>query len=152
MTAITMEAVKAKQAELAAMIEKLQAQAEEITLLTIPEASIELRAGEHYAGTVLDADGNVRHHLVLMAETPASKLNWNDAKAWAESVGGALPNRQEQALLFANCKPHLEPAWHWSSQEYESDAAYAWHCYFGYGNQNINPKSYEGCARAVRRA
>jgi hypothetical protein len=70
---------------------------------------------------------------------------------WAESVGGSLPSRQEQALLFANCKPHLKPEWHWSSQTYESDASCAWFCYFYYGGQGGNRKSAEGAAVAVRR-
>jgi hypothetical protein len=113
--------------------------------------TIELQPGEHYAGPVLDADGKVLHHLVLMAQRPASDLNWQAAIDWAESVGGALPNRQEQALLYANCKPHLKPAWHWSSETYESNASYAWGCYFGYGCQDGYRKSYDGSAVAVRR-
>ncbi|WP_298702609.1 DUF1566 domain-containing protein [uncultured Variovorax sp.] len=127
----TLEAVKARQAELDKMIKELQLRAEAIvTTITTPETHIELRAGEHYAGAVLDETGRIEHHLVLMAARPSERLNWDDAMKWATEVGGVLPDRQEQALLFANCKPHLEAAWHWSSQAHEEDASYAWYCDF----------------------
>ena len=113
--------------------------------------AIELQPGEHYAGVVLDAEGKVTHHLVLMAQKPTDKLNWQDAMDWATSAGGHLPTRQEQTLLYANCKPHLEPVWHWSCESHEKDASYAWVCYFSGGNQFIHRESYEGAAVAVRR-
>ncbi len=122
----------------------------ETTTPKIPEATIELHPGERYAGPVLDAEGRIKHHLVLLPNRPESRLNWGDAKAWAESVGGQLPDRQEQALLFANCKPHLQSGWHWSCQEHEEDASYAWGCYFLNGYQSRDLKSFEGSAVAVR--
>ena len=152
MSAITLEAVKARQAELAEMIEQLTAAAAtKPTWLFLPEVEIELQPGERYVGPVLDADGKVEHHLVLMPQRPDGKLNWQAAMEWAESIGGAIPTRQEQALLYANCKPHLTPAWHWSSETYEDDASYAWYCSFNDGNQINNHESYEGGAVAVRR-
>ena len=152
MSAITLEAIQAKQSELAAMIEQLTAATtSKPTLLYVPEVEIELQPGERYAGAVLDADGKVQHHLVLMPQRPDGKLNWQAAMEWAESIGGAIPTRQEQALLYANCKPHLTPAWHWSSETYEDDASYAWYCYFYYTTQLSYHKSYEGSAVAVRR-
>lgn len=113
--------------------------------------ALNLQPGEHYAGVVLDANGNVTHHLVLMAERPTNKLNWQAAMDWAKRVGGDLPTRQEQALLFANCKPHLQADWHWSNQTHDDDTSYAWYCYFYGGFQSSNRKIYEGCAVAVRR-
>ena len=111
----------------------------------------DLQPGEHYAGVVLDESGQVTHHLVLMAPRPDKKLQWQAAMDWAASVGGALPTRQEQALLYANCKPHLNPQWHWSSQTHPDDAPCAWCCDFDDGTQDTNRKSYEGSAVAVRR-
>lgn len=152
MSAITLESVKARQAELAEMIEQLTAAAAtKPTRLFLPEVEIELQPGERYVGPVLDTDGKVEHHLVLMDQRPDGKLNWQAAMAWAEAVGGTLPSRQEQALLYANCKPHLDPSWHWSCETHEGDASYAWICYFNYGDQFNYHKSYEGGAVAVRR-
>jgi hypothetical protein len=151
MTQVTLEAVQAKQSELAAMIEQLQQQAAKRTLLVVPEAEIELQAGEHYAGTVLDENGHVKHHVVLMAAKPDGRLTWQGAMDWAASVGGELPSRQEQALLYANCKSQFEAEWYWSNQQHETNGSSAWHCNFGNGNQTSNHESFEGCARAVRR-
>lgn len=117
--------------------------------IQIPAVQIDLQDGEHYAGVVLDAEGRVRHHLVLMAPRPDAHLTWSAAVAWAGSVGGNLPTRQEAALLYANCKPHLQPRWHWTGKaEGSSDA---WYCHFYAGTQYFLPHSYEGNAVAVRR-
>ena len=157
MSAITIEAAQANLDEAQASVEKARVILEQVkaltkpTVLRLPEICVELQPGERYAGPVLDAEGKVMHHLVLMAARPGKKLSWDDAMAWATGVGGRLPTRQEQALLFANCKPHLDACWHWSSQEHEEDASYAWYCDFDYGSQNRDRKSYEGGAVSVRR-
>jgi hypothetical protein len=156
MTEITLQAVRAKQIELSTEQTKLAAMVAALMNQTCTTVSVEafdvgLRDGEHYAGAVLDEDGELMHHLVLMAEKPVGRVTWQAAMDWAASVNGVLPTRQEQALLFANCKPHLDADWHWSSQTHETNASYAWYCYFNYGNQGLNAKSYAGCARAVRR-
>ena len=100
---------------------------------------------------MLDDDGQHLHHLVLMAQRPTDDLNWQAAMDWAERIGGALPTRQEQALLYANCKPHLKPEWHWSCETHKDNASYAWGCHFLSGTQSDGIKSYEGSAVAVRR-
>jgi hypothetical protein len=146
---ITLQQIQARQSELADLIAKFTAQAQATRVITIDEADIELQPGEQYAGAVLDAEGQHKHHLVLMAAVPEADLNWADAKAWAEKVGGSLPDRQEQALLYANCKPHLKATWHWSSEE--EGASYAWSCTFDGGSQGYFRKGAEGAARAVRR-
>jgi hypothetical protein len=153
MSNITLEAIKARHDQLGEQIEQFEAQAKAKAsrIVAVHAATIELRSGEHYAGTVLDESGAVKHHLILMADRPSKRLNWQDAKAWASKIGGALPDRQEQALLFANCKAHLDSGWHWSSQEHEEDASYAWGCDFLGGDQYDTRKSYEGSAVAVRR-
>jgi hypothetical protein len=118
-------------------------------LINNPAAEIELHDGEHYAGVVLGADGQVQHHLVLMAPRPDARLPWPAAMEWAKGAGGSLPTRQEAALLFANCKPHLDPRWHWTS---EADGpSLAWHCYFSHGYQDSLHQGREGGAVAVRR-
>jgi len=119
-------------------------------LFLLREASIELNSGERYAGIVLDAEGLAAHHLVLLPQE-AVDISWDAAKAWATSIGGELPTRQEQSLLFANLKSQFKRRWHWSCEEYEAGGSYAWDQLFYSGSQDYNRKSYEGCARAVRR-
>ncbi len=148
---ITLAHIIAKQSELADLIAKFKAvPAAGPILHRFGEVEIELHPGEHYAGMVLDQEGRLMHHLVLMAQRPDGTLEWQEAMDWATSVGGVLPNRQEQALLYANCKPHLKPEWHWSSETRKDDASYAWYCGFSYGNQSYYHKSYVGWAVAVR--
>ena len=142
---IEIELTPRSRAIMAALAEADSQQAE------TPSPTPALQPGEHYAGVVVDESGQVTHHLVLMASRPDGKLQWQAAMDWAASVGGALPTRQEQALLYANCKPHLNPDWHWSSETHADDASYAWYCTFHYGLQINYHKSYEGSAVAVRR-
>lgn len=151
MPPITLEAVQAKQTELAMLIQQLQQQAQQGTQIELDGYTIDLQPGEHYAGAVLEEDGQHMHHLVLMAQRPTDKLNWQAAMDWSARVGGSLPTRQEQALLYANCKPHLKPEWHWSCETHKEDASCAWFCYFGTGYQYLSHKSAEGGAVAVRR-
>lgn len=150
MSPVTLEAITAKQTELAAMIQQLQAQAVSTTLIEIEGTTITLQPDEHYAGAVLYENGQHKHHLVLMAER-AGSIKWQAAVDWATSTGGTLPTRQEQALLYANCKPHLEPVWHWSSETHADDPSCAWNCGFSYGYQDDDHESNEGSAVAVRR-
>ncbi len=111
-----------------------------------------LAPGERYAGIVIAPDnGQPTHHLVLLPEQPTERLNWDDATAWAASIGGELPTRQEAALLFANVKTAFEPEWHWTSEQYAGYASYAWLQYFLDGGQYYGVKGYKGRVRAVRR-
>lgn len=151
MSEVTLEAIKAKQTELADLIAKFTTPAPPAVLHCYREFQVLLKDGERYAGPVLDADGGVSHHLVLMAEKPDDTMTWKDALAWAALVGGSLPTRQEAALIFANCKPHVGAEWHWTSEEYEGNDSYAWYCYFSNGSQGCNDKDDGGTVRAVRR-
>ena len=95
----------------------------------------DISPGERYAGVILNEDGTLSHHLILLPQMPDGRLNWNDAMAWAEKAGGTLPTRQEQHLLFANCKDAFESAWYWSSEQYVGNASDAWAQHFDSGNQ-----------------
>ena len=156
MTTYTIESIQEKLAEAQATLDQIKAvlvrqdEAAPVTVV-IPGVHIALQPGEHYAGPVLDSDGQVTHHLVQMSAQPSMALTWQEAKRWANAVGGDLPTRQEQALLFANCRPHLKPSWHWSSEVYEGDASFAWGCYFDYGDQHYARQIGKGSAVAVRR-
>ena len=85
MTAITLETIKARQDELAAMI------ADKSRTINLPAATIELRPDEQYAGLVLKDDGTPLHHLVRMAEQTTNPLSWQDATAWASKAGVIAP-------------------------------------------------------------
>jgi len=148
---VTIEAIRARQTELAAMIQAFAEQATAVTHIEIEGTTIELQPGEHYAGAVLDQDGDHLHHLVLMAERPTDTLNWQAAMDWAQRIGGSIPSRQEQALLFANCNPHLEDGYHWSSETHANNASIAWICSFDFGGQGSGDEDNELSAVAVRR-
>ena len=145
---ITLETIQARQDELVAMIAAFNAAK---TTINVPAATIELRPGEHYAGLVLKNDGTPAHHLVLMAERPDRRLTWEGAKDWTSKFGGALPTQREASLIFAHCRSHTTPAWHWLSETHGGDGSYARVCYFGTGNQDVNRKSSESHAVAIRR-
>ena len=109
-----------------------------------------LKPGELYAGIVLGKDGAPDHHLFLLpAKTEA--LTWDKAIKWAENAGGSLPTRQEQAILYGNLKHEFEPRWYWSCEQHAGNSDYAWMQNFYNGGQNLNRKSLEFRARAVRR-
>lgn len=110
-----------------------------------------LRDGETYAGIILGKDGANSYHLVLLPAVPCYKLNWDDAKKWSESINAELPNRREQALLFANCKEQFEVAWYWSCEQYAASPCCAWVQHFDDGGQLSTHKSFSCRVRAVRR-
>ncbi|QYG10346.1 DUF1566 domain-containing protein [Janthinobacterium sp. PAMC25594] len=93
-------------------------------------------------------DGAPDEHLVLMSGQ-AEGVSWDAACAWARSIGGELPSRREQRLLFINLKDEFKDEWYWSSEQ--AGPSNAWIQGFDFGNQHYYRKSYEGRARAVRR-
>ena len=118
----------------------------ETTTITLPD----LKAGESYAGIIIDDNGSM-HHVILLAGD-ADEATHQEQLDWAKSIGGDLPTRQEQSLLFANCKKHFKRDWYWSSELYEPASGYAWYQDFSNGIQVSYHKDGDGCrARAVRR-
>ena len=116
-----------------------------VALATLPALGEPLEGGT-FAGIITRADGT--HSAVVLLPEKGTELTWKQAKEWAAGLDAELPSRPVAALLFANVKQQLEPRWHWTSDE--DGASYAWSCYFLYGYQGNGPKSYEGCAVAVR--
>ena len=152
MTTITIEDIKAAHAKVAELIASFEAQPKPTaSIVQIPGASIELQPGEHYAGLILSDDGTPDYHLVLLAPAPEERMAWEAAVAWASQQGGALPNRREQSLLFANSKAQFDSAWYWSCEQHEDDGACAWNQNFFNGAQDYGRTSYEARVRAVRR-
>lgn len=145
---ITLEALKQEHDKLGQMIATFAAS--QPTTYSVPAAAIELAAGERYAGIVLGDDGKPLHHLILLPGE-ADDIEWAEAGDWAQNAGGALPTRQEQALLYANLKGQFQAAAYWSSEQPASNSDYAWYQSFSHGHQYDNYKGAEVRARAVRR-
>ena len=109
----------------------------------------ELADGETYIGCIGDALGNLHHVILLPGDnddaTHESQLEW------AKSIGGGLPTRIEQAMLYANLKEEFEERAYWSCEAHESESGWAWCQDFRYGDQLISDRDYDLRARAVRR-
>ena len=149
MSTITIDDIKATQARLAEMIASLEAKQQARTF-DIPASSIGLQPGEHYAGIVLGHNDEPSYHLILLPGE-AESVTHDAALKWAEEVSGELPNRREQALLYANLKSEFAATWYWSSVLHESAPDYAWYQYFSNGSQDVSTRYDELRARAVRR-
>ena len=105
----------------------------------------ELNEGEIYVGRTND------QHIILLPGDN-DDANWQDALDWAASLGGDLPNRIEQLMLWANHRDQFQKDWYWSNETYERDPAYVWYQHFTYGHQLNVHKDDDYCrARAVRR-
>ncbi|MDQ5880961.1 MAG: hypothetical protein QG616_791 [Pseudomonadota bacterium] len=113
--------------------------------ITLPE----LAAGERYHCGVIDENGAVTHTVLLPGD--ADPAPWEAQIAWAKSIGGDLPNRIEQAMLFASFKDQFKQDAYWSNQQHASDSGYAWCQSFDGGLQIISLKDNGLRARAVRR-
>ena len=146
---ITLEAIEEKQAEISTLISAFKKQSQQVEYV-FPETQITLAPGEHYAGMILGKDGESSYHLILLPGEQED-INWTDALAWAVEQGGDLPNRREQALLYANLKEEFKESWYWSNTQHASFSDYAWCQDFLNGYQNFNHKLNELRARAVRR-
>ncbi|MFA7270453.1 MAG: hypothetical protein WC073_14030 [Sterolibacterium sp.] len=109
-----------------------------------------LEKNEEYAGIILGKDGAPDYHLILLPGK-IEDANWKDALAWTKKIGGDLPTRREQSLLFANLKEHFEARWYWSSEQNASHFIYAWGQYFDDGGQDCGNLGTKFRARAVRR-
>ena len=106
-------------------------------------------AGGKFAGITTNAAGE-HFAFALLPDLPPGRMNWHDAMAWAQSVGGDLPTKAESAVLFETLKGEFEPRWHWTSTQYSANDAY--YQVFDNGSQHGSAKSWSGgSARAVRR-
>lgn len=143
---ITLDAIKAEQSKIAAMIAAFEQQPSYPITIHFPT----LNEGEKFVGVIISADGSKRHALILL---PGEKtdIKWDQAMDWAKSIGGELPDRTESALLFATMKDEFSPEWYWTREQHVDVSSYAWLQTFGSGNQYYDRKSAEGRARAVRR-
>ena len=109
-----------------------------------------LADGEIHVATIQIA-GEAPYHLILLPDHPKDVMTHHAATEWASSIGGELPNRYEQAMLFAHQRDKFDRDWYWSNTLRKSDQDYAWCQYFGNGHQTSYYRSNELRARAIRR-
>ncbi len=108
-----------------------------------------LAEGELYIGAIGDAAGNLYHVILLPGDNDDAT---HEAQlAWAKSIGGDLPNRIEQAMLWANHRDQFQKDLYWSNETHHSESGWAWYQGFSYGGQYNDHRSTELRARAVRR-
>jgi len=146
----TITTVKAPHAALGKIISKFKESAVDPAFFGYQGEHLPLAPGEVYAGMIITPWQYHSYHLILLPGQVEGK-NWADAKIWAESIGGELPNRVESALLFTKLKGQFDAAWYWIGEEYTSNSEYAWSQSFSYGRQADDYKLSKLRARAVRR-
>ena len=108
-----------------------------------------LADGEIYVGAIGDAAGNLYHVILLPGDNDDS--THESQLEWAKSIGGDLPSRIEQAMLWANHRDQFKKDWYWSNEIHHTESGWAWCQYFLHGYQLGYDRSSELRARAVRR-
>lgn len=112
-------------------------------------STIALADGEIYVGLIGDAAGKTYHLILLPGDS--DDATWQSQLEWAKSIGGDLPSRVEQALLWERARDQFQESWYWSNEAHHSDSSWAWYQNFSTGSQSSTRKYYELRARAVRR-
>jgi hypothetical protein len=109
----------------------------------------EINEGETYIGAIIHADGT-GHHIILL--TGDIEATWAMAMEWAKVRGGDLPDRTEQAMMYANHRDQFDnDAAYWSNTTDEDGDGWAWCQDFFNGTQATSHKRHALRARAVRR-
>jgi hypothetical protein len=108
-----------------------------------------LNEGEIHIAALTDANGELYHLILLPGDnddaTHAAQLEW------AKSIGGDLPSRVEQSLLWERARDQFKQDWYWSNETHHNESGWAWFLYFTSGSQVYGTESFELRARAVRR-
>ncbi|WP_176076889.1 DUF1566 domain-containing protein [Burkholderia dolosa] len=108
-----------------------------------------LAEGEVYVGAIGDKNGDFHHVILLPGDS--DEATWQEQLDWAKRIGGDLPTRVEQAMLWANHRDLFESDWYWSNETHHRDSGCAWYQGFDDGYQDDYPKGAALRARAVRR-
>ncbi|NKI68904.1 DUF1566 domain-containing protein [Collimonas pratensis] len=86
---------------------------------------------------IFGKNGAPNHRLILLPGE-ATDVSWADAISFAKDVGGDLPTRREQSLLYTNLKEQFKEAWYWSSEQHSGTSNGAWGQVFSLGDQDSN--------------
>lgn len=108
-----------------------------------------LNEGEVWIGVTTGKDGGICHVILLPGDN--DDATFADALEWAKSIGGDLPTRIEQSMLWATHRDQFQKAWYWSNETHHENSRYAWSQHFINGGQDYDRKATELRARAVRR-
>jgi len=109
----------------------------------------DLNKGEVWIGVTTGKNGDVYHVILLPGDN--DDATFADALAWAKGIGGDLPTRVEQSMLWATHRDQFQKSWYWSNETHHKYDDYAWSQGFVNGHQDDEPKPTKLRARAVRR-
>lgn len=150
MSAITLEAIEAKQTELAELIDQWKRSTKrEASALTlhIPAADLVLFPDEIYCGEIRGDDGKLQYYLVGVSVRDDTG-DWDELMAWAKSLNADLPSPSDAWLLRANAKHWLPDNWIWLNKPEGPSSAW---CCGHFGLQDYLGRSARGGGVAVRR-
>lgn len=145
MNAPTLEELRTELEKIAKRIDALAQQPDFPLTIAAPTP----REGEKFVGIIISADGKIKKRLYLLPGDN-DDANWKNQMAWAESIGGRLPDRVEGALLFATMKDEFKPEAYWTCEQHAASSDTAWCQTFNDGNQSSYDTSFKLRARAVR--
>ena len=117
------------------------------TILQLPM----LDDGEVYIGAFVSADGQHKHHTILLP-FDCDDAPWDEHMAWAKDQGFDLPNRLELLMMWLTMRDRFQKAAYWSNEAHHADSSCAWFQYFSIGGQLLSLKSAALRAVAVRRS
>ena len=140
---ITLEEIKFEHSKIAAMIAAFEHQAETY----LPEG-VTLAKGEKYICSIIRPDGMITHTILLPGDSDGA--SWADQMGWAKSIGGDLPDRVEQALLYELMPEEFKESAYWSNTQHSGDSGFSWYQVFTSGYQYCLSKILKLRARAVR--
>jgi hypothetical protein len=93
-----------------------------------------LNEGEVYVGAIGNKNGDFYHVVLLPGDN--DDANFENQLAWAKSIGGDLPTRVEQAMLWEGFRDQFQKDWYWSNETHHRDSGWAWCQHFDYGGQS----------------
>lgn len=108
-----------------------------------------LNDGEIYIGLIGNASGEAYHLVLLPGDN--DDATWQAQMDWAKSIGGDLPNRIEQAMLWVGHRDKFQKDWYWSNESRHNNSSWSWCQTFRNGDQVTSHEGSELRARAVRR-
>lgn len=94
-------------------------------------------------------------NLLWEAKPTKREMSWEEARVYAESIGGRLPTVNELINIYdyTEGKPKIDgfsSRLFWSSTTYTGNTSDAWNVFFNYGSVNIYKKTNAYRVRCVK--